>query len=76
MYVEERIYRLKIGAVPEYCKIYEEFGMKTQLYPEDVVCAWSCIWRVRSCSFKNTRTFARSTSARTGLTTKSKPPTS
>ena len=31
MFVEERIYRLKIGAVPEYCKIYEEFGMKTQL---------------------------------------------
>ena len=31
MFVEERIYRLKIGAVPEYCKIYEELGMKTQL---------------------------------------------
>src|SRR4026207_1014397 len=31
MYVEERIYRLKIGAVAEYCKNYEELGMKTQL---------------------------------------------
>ena len=31
MYVEERIYRLKIGAVPEYCKNYEELGMKIQL---------------------------------------------
>jgi hypothetical protein len=31
MYVEERIYRLKIGAVPEYCRIYEELGMKPQL---------------------------------------------
>ena len=31
MYVEERIYRLKIGAVAEYCRNYEELGMKTQL---------------------------------------------
>ena len=31
MYVEERIYRLKIGAVAEYCKNYEENGMKVQL---------------------------------------------
>ena len=27
MYVEERIYRLKIGAVAEYCKNYEELCM-------------------------------------------------
>ena len=31
MYVEERVYRLKIGAVAEYCKNYEELGMKVQL---------------------------------------------
>ena len=31
MYVEERVYRLKIGAVAEYCKNYEENGMKIQL---------------------------------------------
>jgi hypothetical protein len=31
MYVEERMYRLKIGAVAEYCRIYEELGMKAQL---------------------------------------------
>ena len=31
MYVEERIYRLKIGAVAEYCKNYEELGMHVQL---------------------------------------------
>jgi len=31
MYVEERIYRLTIGAVAEYCRNYEELGMKTQL---------------------------------------------
>ena len=31
MYVEERVYRLKIGAVTEYCKTYEELGMKVQL---------------------------------------------
>ena len=31
MFVEERVYRLKIGAVPEYCKNYEELGMKIQL---------------------------------------------
>ena len=31
MYVEERMYRLKIGAVPEYCKIYQELGMQVQL---------------------------------------------
>ena len=31
MYVEERMYRLKIGAVPEYCRIYEELGMHVQL---------------------------------------------
>ena len=31
MYVEERVYRLKIGAVAEYCKNYEENGMKVQL---------------------------------------------
>jgi NIPSNAP len=31
MYVEERIYRLKIGAVPEYCRNYEQFGMAVQL---------------------------------------------
>jgi hypothetical protein len=27
MYVEERMYRLKIGAVPEYLKHYETDGM-------------------------------------------------
>ena len=31
MYVEERIYRLKIGATPEYLKHYEQEGMKVQL---------------------------------------------
>ena len=31
MYVEERMYRLKIGAVPEYCKHYQELGMEVQL---------------------------------------------
>ena len=31
MYVEERMYRLKIGAVPEYCRNYEQFGMAVQL---------------------------------------------
>ena len=31
MYVEERIYRLAIGAVPEYCRIYQELGMEVQL---------------------------------------------
>jgi hypothetical protein len=31
MYVEERMYRLKIGAVPEYCKNYQEHGMHVQL---------------------------------------------
>jgi hypothetical protein len=31
MYVEERTYRLKIGAVPEYCRNYQELGMDVQL---------------------------------------------
>ena len=31
MYVEERMYRLKIGAVAEYCRIYQELGMPIQL---------------------------------------------
>ena len=31
MFVEERVYRLKIGAVAEYCKTYEELGMHVQL---------------------------------------------
>ena len=31
MYVEERIYRLKIGAAAEYLKHYEHEGMKVQL---------------------------------------------
>jgi hypothetical protein len=31
MYVEERMYRLKIAAVPEYIKNYEELGMHVQL---------------------------------------------
>ena len=31
MYVEERMYRLKIGAVPEYGKVYQELGMHVQL---------------------------------------------
>ena len=31
MYVEERMYRLKIGAAPEYLKHYENDGMKVQL---------------------------------------------
>ena len=31
MYVEERMYRLKIGAVPEYLKNYQESGMAVQL---------------------------------------------
>ena len=31
MYIEERMYRLKIGAVPEYCKLYQELAMHVQL---------------------------------------------
>ena len=31
MFVEERMYRLKIGAVPEYLKHYQETGMAVQL---------------------------------------------
>ena len=31
MYIEERMYRLKIGAVPEYLKHYQESGMSVQL---------------------------------------------
>ena len=31
MFVEERMYRLKIGAVPEYMKHYQEHGMAIQL---------------------------------------------
>jgi hypothetical protein len=31
MYVEERMYRLKIGAVPEYLKHYQDSGMAVQL---------------------------------------------
>jgi NIPSNAP protein len=31
MYIEERMYRLKTGSVPEYCKIYQELGMAVQL---------------------------------------------
>ncbi len=31
MYVEERMYRLKIGAAAEYLKIYENDGLKIQL---------------------------------------------
>ncbi|HZO02421.1 MAG TPA: NIPSNAP family protein [Burkholderiales bacterium] len=31
MFVEERMYRLKIGAVPEYLKHYQESGMAVQL---------------------------------------------
>ena len=31
MFVEERMYRLKIGAVPEYMKHYQEHGMAVQL---------------------------------------------
>ena len=31
MFVEERIYRLKIGAVPEYLRHYQESGMSVQL---------------------------------------------
>jgi hypothetical protein len=31
MYVEERMYRLRIGAAPEYLKHYETEGMKVQL---------------------------------------------
>ena len=31
MYVEERMYRLKIGSVPEYFKNYEQLGMAVQL---------------------------------------------
>lgn len=31
MFVEERMYRLKIGAVPEYMKLYQEIGMAIQL---------------------------------------------
>jgi len=31
MYVEERMYRLKVGTAPEYLKYYEEDGLKVQL---------------------------------------------
>jgi len=31
MYVEERIYQLHIGKVPEYLKIYEQYGLPVQL---------------------------------------------
>lgn len=31
MFIEERMYRLKIGAVPEYLKHYQESGMSVQL---------------------------------------------
>jgi hypothetical protein len=31
MFVEERMYRLKIGAVPEYLKLYQDSGMAVQL---------------------------------------------
>ncbi len=31
MYVEERMYRLKVGAAAEFLKCYEEEGMKIQL---------------------------------------------
>ena len=31
MFVEERMYRLKTGAVPEYLKLYESEGMQLQL---------------------------------------------
>ena len=31
MFVEERMYRLKIGTVPEYLKHYQESGMAVQL---------------------------------------------
>ena len=31
MYVEERMYRLKVGAAAEYLKVYEHEGMKVQL---------------------------------------------
>jgi hypothetical protein len=31
MFVEERMYRLKIGAVPEYLRHYQETGMAVQL---------------------------------------------
>jgi hypothetical protein len=31
MFIEERIYRLKIGAVPEYFRNYEELGMHVQM---------------------------------------------
>ena len=31
MYIEERMYRLKAGAVPEFLKIYETEAMKVQL---------------------------------------------
>jgi hypothetical protein len=31
MFVEERMYRLKIGAAPEYLKHYENEGLKVQL---------------------------------------------
>jgi len=31
MYVEERMYRLKVAAVPEYLKHYENDGLKLQL---------------------------------------------
>ena len=31
MYVEERMYRLKVGAAAEYLKIYENDGLRIQL---------------------------------------------
>jgi len=31
MYVEERMYRLKIGSAPEYFRNYQELGMQVQL---------------------------------------------
>ena len=31
MYVEERMYRLKIGSAPEYFRNYQELGMHVQL---------------------------------------------
>jgi hypothetical protein len=36
MYVEERMYRLKIGAVPEYLKHYQESGMAVGYYFTEV----------------------------------------
>jgi len=31
MYVEERMYTLKVGTAPEYLKYYQNDGMKVQL---------------------------------------------